>query len=348
MISSGKLSQDESHKFKELLADQPEAIAISLGKYNVSIEQGSEIHIGDVINQSLDETSIKMLISAIREANELTDGKVYRHLQRMPLETLKVNIVTVNRANRVNSDLETVGSLDEKGYLTDSQKQAFRGLKKEIISLNEFDRKLEELHNAAKILLQATRTNLKEEVIFLRNKGKSLLDPNSLEDAAKEQECQEKQFEIIEDFIEELDDAERIIAWIDSNRKGLAKRLAKETLNSFPEVKDYIEAEKINRFCFSLYQFLEQIAHCLKWGRINILHSPGIPLVLEAHLYEKAFLFFKEVINENLEGALTENPLFSFTATSRNLTFQCIDYLIAQLPNYEKESLKRGKFMKKD
>ena len=326
MISSGKLSQDESHKFKELLADQPEAIAISLGKYNVSIDQGSEIHIGDVINQSLDEASIKMLISAIREANELTDGKVYSHLQRLPLETLKVDIDTVNR---VNLDLSFVKNLEEQGYLTDRQKQSFLGLKQEIRSLNEFDRKLEELHNAAKSLLEETKLDLTQKIKKLKDKSKQMLDLEALESVSKEQACKEKELEILDGFIHELEETKEVADWIDGARKEMAKRFGREALKSFPEVEANSTPEKVSDFCFSIYQFLEQIAHSLRWGRRNILDNPEIPLVLEYFVYEKAFSLIREKISISLPSR--------FSDESKALVCECIDYLVNQLFFYEQE-----------
>ena len=144
-----------------------------------------------------------------------------------------------------------------------------------------------------------------------------------------EKSHRENELEIIENFIRELDEAREIADWIDKARKALSKRFGREALKKFPEIEDKISPDQVSDFCFSIYQFLEQIAHCLKWGRYNILDSPGIPLVLSYPIYETAFSLIKEAIDKDLPAR--------FTQSSRQLANECIGYLITQLPFYEQE-----------
>jgi hypothetical protein len=318
--------QEYIREIKEHLIDRPELAVSQLGKFNIQIDKGSEIHIGDTINQSWDQDSINALVLAIKEANESTKGKVYEYLQILPLEPLKVNIETVKR---VNSDLEIVSNLESQGYLTETQKSAFLKIKREIHSLNDFDRRLEELHQAAKKLLQDTQVNLQGTILSLKKAAEDLLDPKAIEELAKEQDCKEKELRILEGFIEELEDAEKIADWINAKRKTLAKRFGREALKEFPEIEQAADPDKVSEFCFSIYQFLEQIAHSLKWGRRNILDDPEIPLVLDYAVYEKALSLIKEVIREQLPTR--------FNQKSRELACECIDYLTSQLPLLEVE-----------
>ncbi len=327
-VSNGALSQEEVRKIKELLINHPETAASQLGKYRISIAQGSGIHIGDTVSQSLDEQSIKMLVAAIEEANESTSGKVYKHLQKMPLETLKVDVDT-DTVNRVNLDLRFVGNLETKGYLTDTQKQAFLDLKQEIHSLNEFDRKLEELHNAAKSLLEETRLELTRKVKELKQKGRQMLDSEVLDSVVEQQACKVKELQILEDFIHELQETKEVADWIDGARKVMARRFGREALKYFPDLEESTNPEKIGDFCFSIYQFLEQVAHSLRWSRRNILDNPGIPLVLDYIVYEKAFLLIREKICNSLPSR--------FSDESKNLVCECIDYLTDQLFFYDQE-----------
>ena len=318
------LSTEEIQKIKDELVRSPETASIQLGKFNITISQGSEIRIGDTINQSFDESSLNALVLAIKEANESTNGKIYKNLKSFPLETLDVN---TEKIKKVNSDLGVVSSLDHQGYLTDDQRVAFSGLKQEVHALNEFNRKLEELHYAAKSLLDETKVSLMLRINELKQKGEELLDVKALESISKEQECKARELKILEDFIRELEESEKIAMWMDATRKNMAKRYGREALKEFPEIQNNASPEKVSNFCLSIYQFLEQIAHCLRWGTLDILDSPEIPLVFDYPVYERAFVLIKDIIGENLPAR--------FSQESRDLACECIDYLISQLPFYE-------------
>lgn len=321
---SQTLTRKELQEIKERLIEKPETVSSQLGMFNISIAQGSEIHIGDTINQSLDESSLRALIKAIKEANESTGGKVYQNLQSVPLEIVKVDSDAIDS---LNSNLKIVDRLDDQGNLTSTQRTAFLGLKKEIHSLNEFDQKLEELHYVAKSLLQETRLSLKEKIRALEREPGSLLDGQSPEALERELECKTKELEVLEDFINELDDAGKIADWIDGESKSMAKRYGRKALRKFPDIEKYIDPEKISDFCFSIYQFLQQVSHCLRWGSRNILDNPEIPLVLDYTIYEEAFSLVQEEIDENAPSR--------FSQEIKNLARECIDYLIFQLPLYD-------------
>lgn len=320
------LSYEDIQEIKEELVKSPETASSQLGKFNVAIGQGSEIHIGDIVNQALDEASLKALILAIQEANESTNGRVYQYLQNVPLETLNFDIAQIKE---INSDLRFVSRLNSKRFLTETQKIAFSNLKEEVHALNEFNRRLEGLYCATKSLLKETRSSLIQKIQVLKQQGEELLDPQALEHISKEQECKAKELKILEDFIWELEESEKMAKWIDATRKNVAKRFGREALKDFPDIEENTAPEKISDFCLSIYQFLEQIVYCLTWGTRDILDSPDIPLVFDYPVYEKAFVLIKIFINKNLPSR--------FTPKSRELTCECIDYLILQLPFYEKE-----------
>ncbi|MEO1295772.1 MAG: hypothetical protein AAFW75_08200 [Cyanobacteria bacterium J06636_16] len=324
--SPRELSRQDIQKIKEGLVRSPETAFRQLGKFNITIGHGSEIRIGDTITQSLDENSLRALVTAIKDANESTEGKVYKHLKKLPLETIDVNF---DKIEKVNLDLESVNNLERQGYLTDTQKVAFSALKKEVHSLNEFNRRLEELQYAAKSLLDETRLGLVQKIEELKQQGEELLDTKSLDRIAKEEEYKVRELKILESFIEELEESEKIAEWINNTRKNVAKRFGREALKSFPDIEKNIEPNKVSDFCFSIYQFLEQIAHCLKWGIRDILDSPDILLVLDYPVYEKAFLLIRDMISKNMHSR--------FNQKSRDLACECIDHLVFQLPFYERE-----------
>jgi hypothetical protein len=308
--------------------ENPDEAAIQLGQYGVTVDQDSEIRIGEKINyKNLDRDSIDALVSAIKNANDATNGRVFKHLKRQPLEPLKK--LDYDQIERINSDLELIDSLDKKGYLGAPQLDAFTALKQEIHSLNEYSKKLEELHFVAKALLEEGRINLMDKIELLKIEGKKILDSEILAQLAQERKCKENELKALENFIQELEEAGRISAWIDKRRKAISKRFGREALKEFPDIESTIDPDRVSYFFFSIDQFLEQVVHCLKWGRYDILDSPDIPLVLDCRAYERAFSLIKEAIEKDLPAR--------FNQASRKLANDCIDYLIAQLPFYEEE-----------
>ena len=205
--STGALSSEVIRKIKQDLIRSPETASRQLGKYQITIKEGSGIHIGDTISQSLDEKSREVLVSAIQEANETTGGKIYQYLQDFPLEPIAIN---VDKVGTLNSDLIVVNNLANQGFLTDSQKTAFSEIKSKAHSLNDFNKRLDDLHLAARGLLEETKSSLKQRIQELRQKGEELLDLQSLEAIAKEQECKAQELKILEEFISELDDSNKL------------------------------------------------------------------------------------------------------------------------------------------
>lgn len=319
--SRQSLSTETIRKLKQDLIQNPETAPSQLGKFNITIGESSEIYIGDTVNHFLDEKSREILIAAIKEVNDSTGGKIYQYLQDFPLEPLAIN---VDKLGKLNIDLGVVNSLANQGFLTEGQKNAFSQIKQKVHSLNDFNEKLDELYLAARGLLEETKLSLNQRIQELKQKGEELLDLHSLEAIAQEQECRAKELKILEEFISELEDSEKIAQWIDSKRKNLAKRFGRQAIKDFPDISQEADSERISRFCFSVYQFLEQIVHSLKWGRLNILDSPEIPLVFDYSVYERVFILIKEAIDTSIPSRFSKN--------SKRLAFDCIDYLIEQLP----------------
>lgn len=322
--SNTKLDDEVIHLLRLDLIHNPKEAVVQLGKYGVAIGQASEIHVGDVIHQSFDKAAIASLVSAIKEANERTEGLIFDYLKSQPLEPLKVNFKQVRE---VNSDLEYVRSLELKGYLQESQKTAFEKIKHEVHALNEFSLKLNRLHFETKALLADSKMSLIEKIKTLKIESEKMLDPQSLAKLSQEQECKERELKILQEFMEEIEESGKVSVWLESKGKALAKRFGREALDSFPEIKNGLDAKRIGYFCYSINQFIEQVSHCLKWGRYEILDSPGIPLMLDYRVYEKAFCLIKEFVENNL-------PL-RFGQAGKRLTGEYIDYLISQLSVYE-------------
>ncbi|MGB3402156.1 MAG: hypothetical protein WBA77_05645 [Microcoleaceae cyanobacterium] len=66
-IVSGQWNNDDIEILRQLLQDSDRDSLQQLGKYNVSVGEGKEIHIGDRIYPQWDETAIQALVQSIRE-----------------------------------------------------------------------------------------------------------------------------------------------------------------------------------------------------------------------------------------------------------------------------------------
>ncbi len=248
----------------------------------------------------------------------------FEDFKKQSLEPLKVD---TEKIETVNSDLEFIANLALKGYLNDEQETIFTALKQEVHYLLEFNQNLDKLGSATKALLNDSKAHLIKLIENLKLNSEKILDPNSLVQLEHERKSKEIELRVIEEFIEELEDSSLVAAWLNEKAQALAKQFGRESVNSFPDIRCDLSDEDIGRFCFSIYQFLEQISHCLKWGKYEILDSPGIPLVIDRSVYEKAFYLIRERIKNDLPKRFSE--------VGRRLVIEYIDYLVSRLHTYE-------------
>ena len=68
-IATGEYNDADITALREMLDSADNQMKLQLGKYNVNIGKGKEIHIGDRIYQQWDEKAIKALIKAIQKVN---------------------------------------------------------------------------------------------------------------------------------------------------------------------------------------------------------------------------------------------------------------------------------------
>ncbi|MEB3281252.1 MAG: hypothetical protein VKK42_20240 [Lyngbya sp.] len=66
-LESDNWNDSDLELLRQLLQDSDRNILEQLGKYNVSIREGKEIHIGDRTYYQWDETAIQALVQAIQE-----------------------------------------------------------------------------------------------------------------------------------------------------------------------------------------------------------------------------------------------------------------------------------------
>jgi len=68
-IATGKFTDLDISTLREMLDSGDRHVTLQLGKYNVNIAEGKEIHIGDRIYNQWDEETIQALIKAIQKVN---------------------------------------------------------------------------------------------------------------------------------------------------------------------------------------------------------------------------------------------------------------------------------------
>ncbi|MBW4461714.1 MAG: toll/interleukin-1 receptor domain-containing protein [Nodosilinea sp. WJT8-NPBG4] len=272
---------------------------------------------------------IRDLLTASGTSYNTLSNQLGQSSKDCPLESLKINL---DQVETVNSDLIFVANLQRKGYLDDSQGAVFTKIKQEVRFLNNcflsnFNSKLDQLYLESRALLADSKISLVKKIEELKLSSKKIINPDNLLKLNQERDCKEGELKILQNFIDELEDSSLVAAWINDKAKALAKKFGREALESFPHIGCSLSDEDIGYFCFSIYQFLEQITHCLKWGKYEILDSPGIPLVLDCSVYEKAFSLIKECIENDLPKR--------FSQVGKRLAIEYIDYLLGCLKTYE-------------
>lgn len=68
-IASKQHTEDDITLLQQALVADNCQIALQLGKYNVNIEEGKDIHIGDRIDNQWDKEAMEALVKAIQEAS---------------------------------------------------------------------------------------------------------------------------------------------------------------------------------------------------------------------------------------------------------------------------------------
>jgi len=133
-----------------------------------------------------------------------------------------------------------------------------------------------------------------------------------------------EQVETLQQFQGSLENGREAAAWLDESRTKLVETVGRLALDQFPDIKEAASPEQVDDYYFSIKQFLEQISHCLIWGRYDILDEPEIPLVFENKVYETAFRKIKKRLPEYLNE------------DSKEQLINCIDYLVKVLERVDK------------
>jgi HEAT repeat protein len=149
----------------------------------------------------------------------------------------------------------------------------------------------------------------------------------TLEFSVADVEVVSQEIDILNQFQIELEKGKVMARWLDQERSQLAQCLGQYALDAYPEIKATTSPRRLEAFYFSLEQFLENLGHCLTWGRNNSLDKPVTPVVLDDEIYTTAFEQLKSLIPDHLP----DNGIEQLK--------EYIDYLVESLPNYRHISI---------
>lgn len=236
------------------------------------------------------------------------DQELPESLSKIYLEEISIDESSIQS---INSELKAIFRMAEVGFLSENHADNLDLIKREIINLEigQLNLKLKQINSITRKLFEACKQEL------LKKKAAQLLNGDA-------SDCNDQYLKIIETLQMDFEDADEVAEWLDSNRKRMAKHFGKAALTLFPENQSQVSKEKVARFYFSINQFLEQLAHCLRWGRPNILDDPGILLEFESEIYIEAF----NLIQKDLPSHLSKE--------GKSQLNEYIDYLVELLPTY--------------
>lgn len=272
------------------------------------------------IGQNVDHSSIisgdgNTIVNNYFRASELAQTNLsIQELGKHYLTSINIDAQVIQQ---INADLEAIKAILESGLLSKSQEDNIEALKESIKNLNSKDinTQILEIHAISQALLDEARKVLEKKSI---SEGKILLG-----NPAKK--CTEDHVKTLKQLQLDLEEGNELAEWLDDNRKRLAKYWGRKAIAHSSEYQTQISREKIGRFCFSLNQFLERIAHCLRWGRANILDSTDIPLELNSQVYIRALELIRR--EEKLPSYVSEEAISQLD--------EYINHLIGTLSSYE-------------
>lgn len=294
----------------------PESLGYS---YNVAAKLIYEMFNSRIIGEIISITS--RVDPHSNAMNENDSSAIISHKSRFDERGIKSHIlskityekidVDIKAISNINTNLEAVNEIAEYGLLSNIESDDFQKVKEEINALN-----LSELNTSLRSIATRTRSLLNSAKKALNTRrGAELLNPQALK-------CLDQQLEIIDQLQIDLEEGSDLADWLDINIQRIADKLGRETLKYFPAIQQQISQQELKSFCLSLRQFLEQIAHSLRWGRPDILDSPNIPLVLNHTVYAEAF----KGIKIDFPPHVTDEAKSQFK--------EYVDYLIGRFPTY--------------
>lgn len=291
-----------------------------VGKYNNSLGKAENIEqIGDRYGFDAEDVAsvLIQILQALQPSQALTQS-----VKGTQSEVFWKNLTFDKQAvasfvEQINSRLTKLEEIHQVTQLSEQQRTEFNTLKSQARDLRDIDRKLEDIAEASRKLLQRAIQELAAKL-----KQLSALQQNHLIEAST-QICIQEQLDALTQFQLELEQGKEVADWLDKRIASLTQTIGQEALNAYPKFRDAATAKQIRIFYLSIKQFIERLSQCLKLGNNDSLDTPITPVVLDEKLYEAAFENLKTLLPDRLpqEGI---DQLEDY-----------INYLLENLPTYQ-------------
>jgi hypothetical protein len=325
-IPDGKLSEEcvpeatiaSGDGAVSITGDVTDTVAVT-GNQNITGDNNSF-----VINQGIGLEQVRLIIQHIESfrssqpRSSLAEPQNAEHSEEISFRPLVLDLTTLAAINR---QINVIDEIYHAGYLSEQQQQQVRQLLHQIQLFNKLNQDLQGIEKQGNSLIQVAVSAMRLQLEGLKLAGREITLNNRDQVSNREIECQQEEAQIIQTFIDRLEDSRIGAEWIVKSMKMLISYASDETFKQFAELST--SEEVVGDFKFSLKQFLEQVNFCLYWGSYEILDSPEIPLVLGIEQYEVAFQAIKKAIPKRF----------------RRETIQeietCLDYLLDHLVFYQ-------------
>jgi hypothetical protein len=318
LIEANAHTIEDLKVLRQLLGKGDRQAISQLGKYNVNVGEGTSLEIGDRIYVEWNDKAIQALIGAIQSG--IANSKQTE--QTGEEEELEKLVLDIQSIELINLKLKAVEDINQVAQLPEKQKEEFIFLKREVRSLSDLNRNLKQTAKKAQKLFQAAVESLEAKLEELKLSKQSLVEVGLQQEHDYQIEILTIQIDIAKQFETSLEDGKEASTWLDKNLSQLARSAGKQALEQCAVIKCTASQKQVDDFYFSIEQFLEQVSHCLSWGRYNVLDSPDIPLIFDISAYEIAFSYIKKMLPHHLSDESIEQ------------LEDYIDYLIHRLIYY--------------
>ncbi|MBD1854487.1 MULTISPECIES: hypothetical protein [Leptolyngbya] len=324
-LNSKTLTDEDIQLLCQLLQQNVNQGVLQSGKFNLAIEEGSDIQVGDRYTGATPEQILAIVRGLVQElqafqrtpSSPSSTENAEDDVEDLPLRKLVLDSTTVKA---INARLEIIQEISESGYLPETFQSELRQLKQRLQNFRTLNEDLQRISEQGDRLIQSAIAEMRLQLNELRLAGRGLAEDTQAQISQITLDCQQAEVQIFQTFTARLENSRLGAEWIEKNMEPLIKYGSRKVFEQFPELDASEQA--IDDFKFSLKQFLEQVNFCLYWGTYDILDSREIPLVYGVEQYEVAF----QAVKERLSKQLRSETIQEMQA--------CLDYLIECLQLY--------------
>jgi hypothetical protein len=309
-IIAGSCTDSDQQVVRQLLLSADPAFLAEIIKYNVRIEDGRDIHIGDNTTINFNEQAFAQVLEALQGYGWHGDISIYQHLEVLEMVSLNSGLIEM-----LNQRLRLLEGLRDQSRLSENQKTDLQKIQRQVRTINQLNKDLKLVARQAKHLLQDIQAELVKNLQILKNESSELIESQEITRLSNH-------LDAVNTFIEGLNIGKQASQWLSQSVAQLKETALKRALNQFCDIRDRASSEQLSDLDFSIEQFFQQIIHALELGDYSILDAPEIPLIFDnSILYITVFQHVKEMLpRQHLQTEITEQ------------IEECLDYLVESLP----------------